>query len=48
MPIDLGTIENITVNIGPWLKFTPELFKAIQAENAAMTGMTFGQWDINL
>ena len=43
MPIDLGTIENITVNIGPWLKFTPELFKAIQAENAAMTGMTFGE-----
>ena len=41
MPIDLGTIENITVNIGPWLKFTPELFEAIKAEEAALVGLTF-------
>ena len=41
MPIGLDTLVN--VDIGPWMKFTPELFKAIQAENAAMTGMTFGE-----
>ena len=41
MPIDLGAIENITVNIGPWLKFTPELFEAIKAEEAALVGLTF-------
>lgn len=41
MPIGLDTLVN--VDIGPWMKFTPELFKAIQAENAAMAGMTFGE-----
>lgn len=41
MPISLD-VPTI-VNIGPWLKFTPELFKALQAENAAMAGMTFAE-----
>lgn len=43
MPISLDTIENVSVNIGPWMKFTKELFEFLKAENAAMANMTFSE-----
>ena len=33
----------ITVDIGPWMKFSKELFEVLKAENALMAGMTFGE-----
>lgn len=33
----------VTVNVGPWLKFTKELFEFLKAENAAMSNMTFAE-----
>lgn len=33
----------VTVDIGPWMKFSKELFEALKAENAAMAGMTFAE-----
>lgn len=33
----------ITVDIGPWMKFSKELFELLKTENALMAGMTFGE-----
>lgn len=33
----------VSVNIGPWMKFTKELFEFLKTENAAMANMTFAE-----
>lgn len=33
----------VTVNIGPWMRFTKELFEFLKTENAAMANMTFAE-----